>query len=349
MKSKNKKTHPEILEDMAKIHGFRGENPYGNLPAKSSGDVYRMLSGMDAEVGDINVSVRVTWGAIQWARSGKPILKMSDELRDVLLKTDVPDEVDVLPNMPFDGMYLIVDGGFDLFDKKTGDHQIEGIYVAKDRMRRSADAVDGTDGLLVMAVGEDKGGERAGMLRDDTIQYFGILPNAKLKLQEDQLAGFQETLRVVLNLLFLWNVEGSPVTMKTVTPTTPKSPAKKKKLDRRGYSTAKYIELGIKKEFTSLDLNKDQVENWSGPTHISYVRGHFRKYWVTDPKDAQVIAERTSDAGKKLFCIRRFIAPHRALRRGEEPGVNIYKVRGPVGDSQVGSPPRGQPSESCSP
>lgn len=337
MKSNNKKTHPELLEDAARAQGFRGGNLYADLPVQCSGDVYRMLSEMNASEGDLNVSVRVTWGAVQWERSGRPILRMTDELRDVLIKTDVPDTVDVLPDMPFDGMYLIVDGGFELFDKTSGMHRIEGIYVAKDRLRRSDKSNESVEGILVMAIGEDKGGSKSGMLRDDTIQYFGIIPNGNLRFREAEMVGFRETLRVVLNLLFLWNVEGSPVTMTSKTPSTPKSSAKKKKLDRRGFSTAKYIELGIKREFVSRDVERSQVANWDGPTHIAYVRGHFRKYWVSDPKGAQVLGEKDSESGKKMICIRRFIAPHRALRRGEDPGVNIYKLRGPAVGSQVGS------------
>lgn len=323
-----KKVHPEIIEDEARAAGFsRSLDDLAQLPWTCSGELREAMSELEGKHRpvDLEVSCRVTWAGIQWARNGRPILKINEELRNILLMTEPPEEaLDVLPNLPFEGFYIVVDG-FDLLNHETGNHQIEGIYVCRDKMRRSAASTEAVDALLLCAIGEDKGGKSEDLLRNDTINYCGIVAGEKLHFLQD-LVGGKETIQVVLNLLFLWNSEGSPITTKTVIPAREKkSPKKLKKLARK-HSLSKYITLGLREGFiTRNEVRADSVQGWSGPTHITMVRGFFRRYWVNDPKGAQVL-QRKAAGEREQYLIRKFVAPHPALRRGEAPQPNVFEV-----------------------
>lgn len=332
LKNFNKKTHPEILESDPKLAGLGRDvaNRMAAMPLSCTGDVFRLIlhaNNEDMQDPNIAVSGRVLWANVQWVRSGRPILRLDDDLRDLLLKTEPPTEpLDVLPKIPFDGFYLVVDGGFQLYDQISGLHQVEGIYVCRDQMYKSH--VDKTmcEALLVIAVGEDKGGVKDGLLRDDTLSYFGIIAGGDPEVYKHANLKIKETLQVVLNLLLLWNSEKSPVTMKTVEPPQPKSPGKRKKLERRGMSSVKYIRIGLERDYLRHDVNTDAVQGWDGPTHIAMIRGFFRRYWVVEKPETQVLGERLSATGRPLYLIRRFVAPHKALRRGEAPTPNMFEV-----------------------
>ncbi len=323
---KNKVSHPEFIEAEA-------GNIYEKLSKtglSSSGEIGALLEDLKVAPEDessFEVTMRVSWSVVQWVRSGRPLLKITPELRDMLLQTEPPEEaLDVLPEIPFEGFYLLVEG-FTLWDTSSGRHQVEGIHVCKDKMRLKSTDVDGREGLMIIAVGEDKGGGKKGLLRNDTLQFFGIVPDKKLDFWKDNLEGMKETLQVVLNLLFLWNAEDSPITSKTVTPQAPKSPGKRKKLERRGYSLVKYVSLGLKKGYLDHGVSKDEVANWTGETHIAVVRGFFRRYSVSEPGEAQVLKKTETSSGKTLYQIRRFIKPHKALRRGAAPQPNTYEIK----------------------
>ena len=333
---RHKKTHPEIVETSDKL-GRKFSDFLAAEPILTSGEMLHLVNGLLTDVApevsrdlmkDKDVSGRVMWAHVQWVRSDRPILRLSDELRDLLLRTEIPQEpLDKMPEIPFDGFYLVVDGGYTIVDNVTGDHEIEGIYVCKDKMYRSKEDREVVDGLQVLAVGEDKGGAPAsGLMRNDTLTYFAIVDKVRLDLLYDSALSIQETLRVVLNLLLLWNSERSPIVTKSVTPPTPKSPGKKKRMERRGVSTAKYIRLELERGYLQKDVVRDAIEGWDGPTHIAMVRGFFRRYWVAEKPESQILGEKTSHTGKTLYLIRRFVAPHRALRRGEAPETNTYEV-----------------------
>lgn len=334
-----KKTHPELLEsdhsfDTGVVPGREVMEAAAAAPLSCSGDVFAQLFGLKA--GDsidpnMAVSGRVLWAAVQWVRSGRPIMRLTDELRDMLLATEPPDEpLEGLPDIPFDGFYLTVSGGFEMWDNTSGFHQAEGLYVCRDRMMARAEDGEAAprEGLMVIGVGENKAGKKQeGLLRNDTLQYFAVIPGMRLDFWKSAIPGMKELLQIVVNLLLLWNSEGSIITMKGVRPELPKSPSKRKKLERRGYSAVKYMTLGVREGYLDHQKTKTDISGWDGPVHVAMVRGFFRKYWVMDPTTAQVLGESTNDKGTKLYCIRRFVAPHRALRRGEAPEKNIYQLK----------------------
>ena len=329
--TKFRMTHPELVD--ASLGDQKVSNYLAQSEIKTSGELMYVMGmeelKLDPEMAPAHeVTGRAMWAHVQWVRSERPILRLSDELRDVLLRTEIPREpLDKIPEVPFDGFFLVVDGGYTLRDAATGEHEIEGIYVCRDRVYKTKKREEIVDGLQIVAVGEDKGGKVAsGWMRNDTLTYFTIVGGVNLTELYDGSISVKETLQVVLNLLLLWNSERSPVVTKSVTPPTPKSPGKRKKLERRGLSVSKYIRLEIREGYLKTEVARDGVEGWDGPTHVALVRGFFRRYWVTEKPEAQILGEKISSTGKPMYLVRRFIAPHRALRRGAAPDQNTYEV-----------------------
>jgi len=347
-----KMTHPEILEQDATKLGAPLVKIAQEKKFFCSAAVFLAMKSLklDYDTGEITqdesqigletmaAAARVTWSGIQWLRSGRPILRLNPELTETLLRTEVPTEpLDVLPELPFDGFYIVTDK-FELTDPNTGLHKGEGIYVCRDLFRDEQG--NATLGISIIAIGEDKGGGRGsgrgkgrllspGLMRNDAIHYYGISPGMNLRFidEADGASGLQETMSIVVNMLFLWNSEDSPLELREVTPRGPKSPKKIKRLERKQHSLRKYFSIGIKPAHPR-PPPQTLSEPFDGPQHPAWIRGFFRRYWVAEvPEGVQVIETKTTDKGKDLFCIRKFIPPMQAIRRGEAPEQNVYEVK----------------------
>lgn len=325
-----RKTYPELLHDM-----FGGHIP-GADRARCSGDflsiLERTFSQRRFSHEDLHLTCRMAWCYTQWLNSSRPIVRMSQELVEYLLDIDLPDSLEELPPLPWDGFWIVVEG-FDLIDPTTGAHGVEGVYVSKDfmlarqegigaRVARKGEAVTG---YLVMGVGETAGGGvRRNAWADDTIHYIGITANNPLRSRVVEYGhGMEKTIRVVLNLLLLWTAQDNPLAVGTETPPVPKSPKKLKRLERQSRSLQKFWRVSLQPGSTHHTRTEERPD-WDGPMHLTTVRGHYRCYWVADTQGAAALGEKTSSSGKTLTKVRRFIYPHRAWRRGERPEANTY-------------------------
>ena len=330
-------THPESIETKLGLLSW-----LSRTGAACSGDIRKALESgghRGFNPPDLASTIRTSWSGVQWIRSGKPIFRLEDDLLRVLLKTKVPmDIVDYIPEMPFDGLYIALgEETYSLQDPTTGLHKAEGIYVCRDLIRSSFNASTGqkdqsgiAHGILVVAVGENKGKSSHPLERDDTLQYFALIPKLPLKtLTEAASAGFKETLRVVMNLLLLMSSEKQAISRKEVIPKSPKSPKKIKRAQRRGNSFHKYYSLGLSdqiKQKIREKTKKSSIKNWDGPTHVVVVVGHWHKYWVLNPGDRKVLGYKAK--GKVTYSlIRKWVYPYPAVRRGAGPRRNVYKVK----------------------
>jgi hypothetical protein len=311
------KTYPEMLDGEFGGRGIPGAEEF-----YCSGQFLGMLENLPYEARDLQLTARMSWAYTQWLRSSRPIIRLDRELVDLLLQTDLPDELEELPPIPWDGFWVEV-SGFDLLDDETGIHEAEGVFVCKDFMRLKEDVAT-RDGFLLLAVGEDKRRSKDnGFFRDDTVHYVGIVANHPLR---DYHRGVGDVCRIVVNLLLLWSAQNSPLQVKKNTPIPPKSPKKLKRLARQGKSLEKYWQVTVDPAFQGHE-KAEKPENWEGPTHLTTVRGHYRCYWVSDTEGAAALGTKTSSTGKTLSKVRRFIAPHRAWRQGEAPSRNVYAAR----------------------
>tara|TARA_R110002126_G_scaffold45447_1_gene128837 strand:- start:807 stop:1805 length:999 start_codon:yes stop_codon:yes gene_type:complete len=323
-----KKTYPEKMADT-----FKGEPIPGSDGFSCSGSFlhsfakWEEFQGWSAE--DLALSARLSWSFTQWLRADKPIIRLDRALLDVLMNTSLPDELDELPPVPWEGFYVEVEG-FKLLDDATGEHEAEGVFVCKDRMHPSKGDDSVIDALLFMAVGEDKGPENkdSPMFRDDTIHYFGVIAGKPLRETMHTYGhGVVAACRVVMNLLLLLSSQNNPLLLTRNVPVPPKSPKKLKRVKRQGRSLEKYWDVTLSPDWHDhKEIDKREIQSWDGPMHITTVRGHYSHYWVTDPGEGAVLAKKASSAGKKLCKVRRFIAPFRAWRRGEAPKRNVYRL-----------------------
>lgn len=326
---RNRMTHPELMDELARREGIGGLRDMGEERVTSSASVLEIMLRAGMKFEDVETSGRVSFAMMQWHHSGKPILHLSPELQQMLLATDLPKSIEELPELSFDGFYLVVPGGFFLSDPVSGLHEIEGIYLCRDRWIRRDGIGEIEDGILVCAIGEDKGNPdtASGQVLNDSIHFFGLLSNEKLdRLTNHKKDGLEEVLRIVINLILLWDTEESPVTQKVVKPPEKKSPKKQKRMARRHISNLKYIELGVRPGYWNRSVVGD-VPAGEGPVHVTMVRGHFRTYWVCDAKEARVLDTRKSAKDVTTYKVRKFIKPHAAYRRGEALTSNNYEVR----------------------
>ena len=139
-------THPESIHDLGILE------PLSETGAHCSGLIAALLDPISHNYpkGDVDTSVRATWAGIQWLRSGKPIFRLEKELVEALVNTNPPRGIlECLPNIPYEGLYIALDGEFSLEDSRTGMHACEGIYIVEDLMRKGEDTIIG---LLILAI-----------------------------------------------------------------------------------------------------------------------------------------------------------------------------------------------------
>lgn len=318
-------TYPEqMLQDFGgSVERLAKDTTVGSLANLADMVDARHLASATGDPSGVRLSLRTTWCMAQWLRSNKPLLVVADDLRDLLLSTDLPKEVE-LPHLPFKGFYLSV-SGFTLTDQETGEHPIEGAFIAEDDFQ-------GEPRITVVGVGAPLPGateeRKARYLRNDTLQYVDLSPGADLdKLLTSAagsgMGGFENLLRLVLNLLYLMGTEQSAELLARETVSPPNLGVKKaKRAQRQGRSLLKYVHLSLSSKATSKTPPRP-AEAYDGPWTLSMVRGHFRSYWVKDPQAAKVLEIR--EDRKRIL---KFIPPHQAWRRGEGSQSNTYKVVG---------------------
>lgn len=302
----------------------------------TSGDVWQLLeviraanvpvTGMQTKLTSI-----VAWAINHWAKSGKPIFRLDPDLMQALINTEIPDEVLMeLPNIPFDGFWIDAPDMFDVWNDVTEWHRSEGVLVARDRCVVT-DTGEQVDCLSISVVGHDKNNGKS-IDRDDAVIYGFLVPGKKPFEMETGGGKSDSTMhaamKLALNLLFLRNsTQGIELT--PVQPTWPKSPGKQKRLNRQGKSHQKYFLVNLKGQARPWGETHGNPNHFNGPSHETVVVGHFRRYWLYDPGEAQVLAKEPDmkDITKTWYCVRKWIMPHKAWRKGMPPNPNTFKVK----------------------
>lgn len=316
-----KKCFPELLHDVI-------GDAYNDAGWGHSGECTSMVARMgDFADQDINLTGRMTYAYEMWRSAGKAILRLDPKVVEMCRNTDLPEKLPELPELPFDAFWVDLDGEFSLLDEKTGYHKIEGFIVTKDRMvPKGFKSLIGTPSWLILAIGEDRNQNKNGVMnRDDSIQYFGIMPDLDLmeSLDEENFPGLQDVTKILVNMILMWSSDDA-IVLEAETPTMPKSPKKLARLKRRGISSEKYWKVGVSP--TLKQKRAARPDDYDGPMYLATVRGHYRTYWVNEePPKEKKLAERLV-GGKVSYKIRRFIAPHTAWRRGEGTERNVYRI-----------------------
>lgn len=336
-----KRLHPEWLVQEGSLSGFDILEPLLEK-CQNSGHVGAVLAaffqkgGMPREMVSPELQ-RLSWAALQWRRSGMPIYRMEDELQDMLINTEIPNELEVLPKMPFPCIYIACDK-FRVWNNQTGFHESEGVYIIQDLVKRTKESKAGEEGYLFIAVGKAKESSKTikdpttgkmlsgEQLRDDALAWGTVIPNANLDVIRNSTEGFDEGLRLGLNFLLLWNSTGRHLVQTTVVPTLPMG-KKLKRFERQGKSASPFYLVTLRDRAEASRV-KSEISNWSGPTHETLIAGFYRRHWLKDPEEAQVIGTKTNAKGTVLSCVWKYISPHVALRRGEaHKGAKTYTVK----------------------
>jgi len=271
----------------------------------------------------------LSWAMYQWETQGRVILRMDHDLATALLNTRMEDTpVETLPELPFDGFYIHCPNVFRVYNRQTGIHKGEGIYVFRDSILPYAGADKMVPALGFLAIGEDLSRQSTLPGNDAVIYSFLIAGKCVDDPMLGGLEGIREAIHIAMNFLLLFNSEEA-LSILAVKPPVPKSPKKLKRIERRGLSTHKYFDVTLKnkKPWGERVDRQHQPQDWDGPWHVATVPGFFRRYWYKyPPEGVHVIATKTKD-NALWFCTRKFIAPHEAWRRGQARDVNTYIVR----------------------
>jgi len=330
-----KLTHPEWYQSSPGYNLWR--QLLNEIQPKSSGYILEVgnqllqAQGVDPMP---KVGAMLQWAWWQWHSSNRPIFRLVEGLSSALLHTELPEKLEVLPRLPFSGFFLSIPDLFKVWNKDTGLHSLEGIYVFSDYVRPYDSAPTPLESIGFIVVGEDLNKHnvskkefkrrRAMGIADDALQYTHVLPNVPfLRENEKHLKGIKEAVYLALNLLLVFN-STEALSLKEVVPIPPKSPKKVKRLASRGKSTHKYFSLSLTRTHTK---NADALTDWNGPTYTTVVSGHYRRVWLLSPPESAQILETKEQKGSTLHCVRKFIAPYESTRRGEKPKKNIYSVR----------------------
>jgi len=335
----HKRVHPEWLVQEP-VSGFRHMEPYLQ-EATSSGHVAAILNelfkGVAMPAQDDTSAQRLLWAGLLWTRSGMPIYRMEPELQEMLLNTAIPDTVETLPRLPLPCIYLACDR-FKIWNRDTGMHESEGVYVMQDKVRRTVES-SAEDGLMFISVGKSRKGGRVlinpitgeelngEMARDDALAWGSIIPNADLTIVKNATPGFQEGVRLALNFLLLWNATGRHLEQKKVRPKVPPSGKKLKRFHSQHKSATPFYLVTLRNRAAARGIRK-AVSNWDGPIHEVLISGFWQRVWKKDPEDAQVVATKINAKGTTLCCVWKYIGPHPAIRRGEaKKTARNYNVR----------------------
>jgi len=252
--------------------------------------------------------------------AGTPIWALDRKTAEVLMTSDLPvDRYDDVPPLPHTGIYVeLPEGLYEIHNDDTGMHRVTAIYVAEDWQI--------SEGVwerawVIAAIGESKGTVRVHGtdVPDDALIHFGVYPRSKILTPSvAKLTGAEETMRIVVNLLHCWRTKH--IRARSIVPTAPKSPKKRKRAVRRGKSFRPY---------SYLELFSREPSKKSGASgrkrSLARRRAYWNHYWVREVGDDVSLATRLHPrSGNTLHKVARFILPF--VGASTEPIVRRIKI-----------------------
>lgn len=265
-----------------------------------------------------------------------PIWVLDEDCARALAETDPPVDrftTEVIQDrlkLPFPCLFLSMPPIFSLRDE-TGDHAIEGIYLAEDRASLDALHPDGVPTILFVGVGRCNGTYRLsdGSLElDDCLRSFLLGAGISLEFLGEE----SDALSIArLGVNFLLALHSGYLQTETVRPIVPKNATKRDKRERRGemFEPHTVVRLGAKaRRAQRASLHEGTGSKVTHRAHL--VRGHWHAYWVSD-REGHVSLEEKEGKHGTLHRIAKWIFP---FVRGEGEVKNPkYKVRGGAGTS----------------
>jgi hypothetical protein len=348
--SYRKLTHPERFFQMKGINEILVQ-PMLRKHLDSSGamqELFEAMTGTSLE--GFEMEAMTYWAQVQWQRSGRPMFVLEEDVAFALSKTTPPEDPLVeLPQLPFDGMYVVLPPVFEIWNDQTEMHRVEGLYLTRDKVI-DPDKGEVVDGIGIIVVGETKPDDPDFVARldprireyatghNDAVQYGYVVPgfsfsNPRLIESTERLPGLKEGIRLAINLLFALTT--NVFDQKIVTPRLPKSPSKLKELQRKR-STLPYRVLRFDKD---LRLERKPRPSGSpagaeaGRTMAAHVvMGHWHRFYAkhpldpSNPKDKLARIVKVEGEGKaKTWTISRWVFPY--LRGSGDPRPGNYLVQ----------------------
>lgn len=269
-----------------------------------------------------------------WRDFGKPSLLMDEDLASMLLHTDLPPAEEVakekLPEMPWPCFVIRLPPLFQVHNEVSGEHLVEGILLYRDWVT-IPDTKENKECILIMVLGEDKARKqrrRTGATYIDDAMVFTMVAEGQhptwvsSAAPAEALVSLRNAVRIVWNFLYLFNSGRTDLLMDKVTPELPKckSAKKQKRLGKKlvGKSTLPYFKLGVKGSLKTGNTSFKKGVAEHGEASQLLVRGHFKRQWELESTAKELGhvplrgegTEAVSKTGKKMVCVRKFVAPY---------------------------------------
>lgn len=327
------KTFPERLSETFWMEALRRTR----VPGESfREDCVRLANAMAAEQLTQEI-VLSRWMQLRWEECGRVVVRLAEDLQATLLQTEVPATFDTLEYLPWHAFWIDIRGaGIRNWHEESGYHDAHGIMLTRiDDVLNIAIHGTAKETSLMDELSDTDG------LGDNTFAFLNIRTGDNLgevlKRIPQGLAstweGFDQAMRLALNLLLLWSVEGGILKGKEILPVAPKSPSKRKVRERKGESFLKYWKIGfreaaLREQAARVAAAVRDAHEEGTEWHIAIVRGHFRTVWrKTRPAEGVATLQTKPDgAGGTWYATRKFVMPHPALRRGKAAKVTQVKA-----------------------
>ncbi len=249
----------------------------------------------------------ITFAVMQCGRANYPLWRVEPDLARALLETEPPGYTPP-GHLPFPGVYVqLPEGLYNVYNELTGLHRVTGLYLCEARFRRrrpgqEADR-DWVDGHLIVGTGHVLEIKPQGL--DDALVYTLVDERGPLGDPEKWAEGVADTWRVAQNLLYALRTRN--IEARAVKVPQPKSPKKRKRLERKG-ALRQYSVLQLTPKETKVNVLSRMMQEASGRksprAHIR--RGHWRHYWTLEREEG-FVAVRERENRPPLYRVARWI------------------------------------------
>ena len=261
---------------------------------------------------DMKTSAVINWAVTSWARSGKVIMEMEEGLLDSLLRSKAPATLEWMPHMPHDCFYVSLEGcGLQVWNDMSEFHRVEGVYLCKDRVKRTADSAV-VDAITVLVCGEDKG-----VMLGDAVLYFFLVEGSPLwfpgddRYETERYSDMRKLVGALVVLLQMMSAGGDAVEREEVPALEKKGSLKKAK--RRGVTPGAYSVIRLSKNARPRAPKGGEKR---GPyTAWRKIAGHSRLFWYKHPpEDRPVVKEKMLENGQKRYGVVKYLFPFESRR-----------------------------------
>jgi hypothetical protein len=330
---------PDLTPALVHIAMDQAYRAQGELPSTASKTYFDLL-----------------FAQLMCRRSHDPIWALDEDCARALAETDPPFDVvseEIMEGrlrLPYPGLYMAIPPVFALHDPATGDHDVEGIYLADAwtlpitlaEMAQYGTALEArrhhapVRGMVVVAVGRAKGtyrGPRGEADINDTLRSVLLGPSIDLRMFDGD-PGFAAVTHLAINFLLALNANYLDV--QEVRPVPPKNPRKAEMRERRGELMERHTRVRLGGRAVAARAARSASERGARAADLTaaqraarLVRGHWHHYWVADPGEESILAIKPGKTGV-LHLVAKWLMPY--YRGDGDPRSPSYRVSGaPLG------------------